>query len=110
MTKTIDDKTSSKLIIYGNDAFITDTQVRDGSGRISYMIYIFNNADLPLNSIAYLTNNDQDITIRKSYSDSKTEFTPTQAQKTIIMIIIFAVPIIIIIIGLVIWTIRKRRQ
>ena len=110
MTKTIDDNTKSELIIYGNDAFITDTLVKDGSGSGSYMIYIFNNADLPLNSIAHLTNKDQDITIRKSYSDSKTEFTPTDGQKTIIMIIIFAVPIIIILIGLIIWYRRKRRQ
>ncbi len=110
MTKTIDDNTSSKLIIYGNDAFITDTPIRDGSGNTSYMVYIFNNADLALNSIAYLTKNDQDITIRKSYSDAKTAFTPTDAQKTIIIIIIFAVPIIIIIVGLIVWFKRKRRQ
>ena len=110
MTKTIDENTSSKLIIYGNDAFITDSPITDGAGNNSYMIYLFNNADLGLNSIAYLTNNDQDITIRKSYSDSKTDFTPTDAQKIVIMVIIFAVPVLIILTGLIIWHRRKRRQ
>ena len=74
------------------------------------MIYIYNNADLVLNSIADLTNRDQDITIRKSYSDSITDFTATDAQKSLIMKIIFIVPIAIIIIGLIIWFNRRRRQ
>ena len=33
-----------------------------------------NNIDAALNSLAYLTDNFQDITVRKSYSDSKTNF------------------------------------
>ena len=98
---------TSKLIIFGNDAFATDYQI---SSNINPMIYIYNNADLVLNSIADLTNRDQDITIRKSYSDSITDFTATDAQKSLIMKIIFIVPIAIIIIGLIIWFNRRRRQ
>ena len=101
---------ASNLIIYGNDFFITDQPLQDMSGNTYYMIYLGNNADLGLNSIANLTNRDQDITIRKTFSDSKTTFTATDGQKKIVKIIIFAVPILIIIIGIIIWVIRRRRR
>ena len=118
MTKTITEadeekgkkEVASNLIIYGNDFFITDQPLQDMSGNTYYMIYLGNNADLGLNSIANLTNRDQDITIRKTFSDSKTTFTATDGQKKIVMIIIFAVPILIIIIGIIIWVIRRRRR
>lgn len=116
MSKKLSDATddseekTSKLIIYGNDYFITDQILSDNSGNKSYMIYLANNADLGLNSIAYLTNTDQDITIRKSYSDSVTSFTPTDKEKTNILIIIFVVPVAIIVLGIIIWIIRKRRK
>lgn len=98
---------TSTLIIFGNDYFITDYQI---SNNYNPMIYIYNNADLVLNSIASLSDRDQDITIRKSYTDSVTDFTATDGQKTVIMKIIFIVPIAIILIGLIIWINRKRRQ
>lgn len=108
-TDDTEEKTS-KLIIYGNDYFITDQSLSDNSENQYYMIYLANNADLGLNSIAYLTNTDQDITIRKSYSDSITSFTPTDKEKTNILLIIFAVPVVIIVLGIIIWIIRKRRK
>lgn len=118
MTKTITEAdeekgkqaVTSNLIIYGNELFITDQALQDMSGNTYYMIYLGNNADLGLNSIADLSNRDQDITIRKTFSDSRTTFTATDGQKKTIMIIIFAVPICVIIAGIIIWVIRKRRR
>lgn len=104
-----DNSVKSRLIIYGNDYFITDQSLQDSSGNSYYMIYLSNNADLGLNSIAYLTNQDQDITIRKSYSDSVTSFTPTDKEKSVIMAIVFIVPIAVIFLGIVVWIIRRRR-
>lgn len=101
---------TSKLIIYGNDYFITDQGLSDNSGNQYYMIYLANNADLCLNSLASLTNMDQDITIRKNYSDSITSFTPTDKEKTNIMILIFTVPGAIIILGIIIWILRQRKK
>lgn len=100
----------STLIIYGNDLFISDFTIQIAQGYSQTVFSLFNNADVALNSLAYLTDNYQDITIRKNYSDSQTTFLPTEMQKAIIMVIIFAVPVIIIIIGLIIWIRRKRRQ
>ena len=73
------------------------------------MLILANNKDLMLNSIAYLTNNDEDITIRKDYTKSS-DFTPTDGQKEAIVKIIFAVPIAIMLFGLVIWQIRRRKK
>ena len=111
-TETNDNKEKpikSTLIIYGNDIFISDAPIAIGQSQVS-VFYLFNNADVALNSIAYLTNNDQEITIRKSYTDSQTTFTPSEQEKQIIITIIFIVPIAIIIAGIIVWIIRKRRK
>lgn len=100
----------SELIIFGNDYFISDQIMQDTSGNQYVTLYLANNADVVLNSIAHLTNNDEDIIIRKSYSDSETSFTPTDYEKTIIIIVIFAVPVLIMIVGIIVWVIRKRRN
>lgn len=97
----------SKLIIYGNEYFITDYAI---SEYVNPMIYIYNNKDLFLNSIAYLNDRDEDLTIRKDYSDSVTSFTPTDQERTVIMTIIFAVPLLIIVAGIVVKIIRKHRK
>ena len=102
------EKVESELIIYGNDYFISDQPLQT-SQSVIYMFELLNNEDLGLNSIAYLTNNDQEITIRKSYSDTVSSFTATDAQKSRIITAIFMVPIVIIIIGIVVWIIRKYR-
>ena len=104
-----EDAITSTLIIYGNDYFISDYPIQIGKYQQT-VFSLLNNADVALNSLAYLTNNDQEITIRKSYSDSQTSFTPTEQEKTTIMVIIFAVPIVIIIAGVVVWVVRKRRN
>ena len=73
------------------------------------MLFLANNKDLMLNSIAYLTDNDEDITIRKDYQKTS-DFTPTDGQKSTIMKIVFAVPVAVIIAGIVVWQIRRRRK
>ncbi len=62
-----------------------------------------------LNSIAYLTDNNEDITIRKDYTKAS-DFTPTDAQKLTIMRIIFIVPIAIILLGFIVWQVRRRKK
>lgn len=100
---------TSTLIIYGNDYFISDFPIQIGNNQIP-VISLFNNADVALNSIAYLADNYEEITIRKGYSDSQTTFTPTEQEKIIITVIIFAVPVLIIIAGVVVWIIRRHRK
>ena len=105
-TKTIDDK-KSKLIIFGNELFAMDMQVQmNGYGMLTVDLY--NNKDLILNSIAYLTERENTITIRKN--SETVNYTVTEQQNTTIMTIIFTLPVVIIIAGIIIWQLRRRKK
>ena len=97
---------TSKLVIYGENYFISDYQLSQNSQYGA--IQLAYNKDLVLNSIAYLVDREEDITARKS--TGTVTYTATEMQDTIIRIIIFAVPIIIIIVGIVIWQVRRRKK
>ena len=97
---------SSTLVIIGDNNFVSDLQV---ISQVNPMIFLANNKDLMLNSIAYLTENDEDITIRKDYAKSS-DFTPTDGQKLTIIRIIYMVPIAIILLGFIVWQVRRRKK
>ena len=73
-----------------------------------YAVKLYNNKDIILNSISHLTERTNTITIRKD-DDSET-YTVTAQQDSIIKMIIFIVPVVIIILGVIVWIIRKRRK
>lgn len=106
--KKINDETTSELIVYSNNVFITNLQIVLNSQYYRYALDFYNNEDLAINSIAYLTDRDNMITIRKSVETSY--YTVTERQNTIILSIIFAIPAVIIIIGIVVWQIRRRKK
>ncbi len=108
LTKTIDDETTSELIVYSNNIFITNMQIAINSQYYSYALDFYNNEDLAMNSIAYLTDRENMITIRKDYEEST--YTVTDQQNTIILTIIFTIPVVIIIIGIIVWQIRRRKK
>lgn len=97
---------ASKLIIYGENYFISDYQLSEnsqyGAVQLAY------NKDLILNSIAYLVDREEDITARKS--TGTVTYTATEQQDTIIKIVIFTVPILIIIAGIIVWQVRRRKK
>ena len=97
---------TSTLVIFGDNNFVSDIQL---TSQVNPMVFLANNKDLMLNSIAYLTNNDEDITIRKDYTKSS-DFTPTDGQKLTIVRIIFIVPIAIILLGFIVWQVRRRKK
>ncbi|MCI9062848.1 Gldg family protein [Romboutsia sp.] len=105
------DGVESRLIIYGNDVFVTDTLLTyTNTNTPIYAIDILNNADVVLNSIGVLTNKDENITIRRDYADAQTTFTATDGQTNIIVKIIFVVPVAIIALGIIVWIIRKNKK
>ncbi len=106
-TKTMEEGKTSKLIIYGNELFAMDMQVQI-NGYTMLTVNLYNNRDLILNSIAYLNEREDTITIRKDYET--VNYTVTEQQNTIIMTIIFTLPIIIIIAGIVVWQVRRRKK
>lgn len=97
---------TSKLVIYGENYFLTDYPLSQNSQYGA--IQLAYNKDLVLNSIAYLVDRPEDIAARKS--TGTVTYTATQAQDTIIRIIIFAVPFIIILAGIIVWQVRRRKK
>lgn len=106
-TKTIEEGKTSKLIIYGNELFAMDMQVQI-NGYAMATVNLYNNRDLILNSIAYLNEREDTMTIRKNYDN--VTYTVTEQQNTIIMSIIFILPVVIIIAGIIVWQIRRRKK
>ena len=96
----------SKLVIYGENYFISDYQLSQNSQYGA--IQLAYNKDLVLNSIAYLTDREEDITARKD--TGTVTYTATQEQDTIIRAIIFTVPALIIIVGIIVWQVRRRKK
>ena len=107
VNKKINDNNNSKLIIWGNELFGSNMQVSLNDYDY-YISELYNNEDVILNSIAYLNEREDTITIRKGY-DSVT-YTATQLQHYIIMAIIFIIPLLIIIIGIIVWQVRRRKK
>lgn len=97
---------TSKLIIYGENLFISDYTLTQSS---SYPLIMYSyNKDLAIDSIAYLVDRQEDIVIRKN--TNTTNYTATVEQNTIIQAIIYGVPVLIIIAGIVVWQIRRRKK
>ena len=96
----------SKLVIFGENAFATDYQIIQNSQYSAIMLG--GNKDLILNSIAYLVDREDDITVRKS--TGTVTYTATEEQDMVVKAIIFTIPAIIIIVGIIIWQLRRRKK
>ena len=105
-TKTVENDKKSKLVLYGENYFITDVPM--GQNSQTPLIRVADNKDLALNSLADLTEREDDITVRKT--SDEVNYTPTEQQDIIIKIIIFAVPCLIILVGIIVWQVRRRKK
>lgn len=108
LTKKINDEKNATLIAYSNSLFATNMILPIGN-QATTLISLRNNKDILLNSVAYLTNREDSIRIRKD-TGVVTFNTATATQDGIVKAIIFSVPVIIIIAGIVITLLRKRRK
>ena len=105
--KEVGEDTTSKLILFANNLFVTNEIIPVQNYNV-YPVQLANNKDIVLNSIAYLTDRGDTIRIRKD--TGYVTYTATQQQDNIIRAIIFGVPVLIIIIGVVIWQVRRRKK
>ena len=104
--KKVSDDKQSELIIYSDEMFVSTasyTILQIGT----YGWNLYNNEDVVLNSISYLTQREDTITIRKT--DEAQTYTVTEEEDVIIKTIIFTMPVLIIIIGISVWIYRRRR-
>ena len=108
LTKEIDENTSSKLIVFSNTVFATNTEIQVSTQYYIYAMDFYNNKDVLLNSISYLTEREETITIRKNLE--AVNYDVTEFQNRIVLSIIFGVPVLIIIIGIVVWVMRRRKK
>lgn len=96
----------SKLVIYGENAFISDYTLTSSSS--TPIILYPDNKNIAMDSIAYLVDREVDIVIRK---DTNTvSYTATVEQDNIVQAIIFGVPVLIIFIGILVWQHRRRKK
>ncbi len=107
LTKTVNEEKEAVMYVLSNNLFIVDYPITVGSNQL-YPIQFYNNKDYILNTIAELTNREDTISIRKD--TGVVTYTATETQDRNIKIIITAFPAIIIIIGIVIWVIRRRKK
>ena len=107
INKQIDENTNASLIAFANNSFATDYQITIGSQNIP-CIYLYNNKDLILNTVSYLTDKEDRITIRKD--TGSVTYAVTEAQDKLIRAIIFGVPIILIAAGIIVWQERRRKK
>ena len=113
VTKKISDEKTSKLVICANSLFVSDMAVDlnvNGLNSTSkmYGINFYSNKDFLANSISYLTDRKDNITLRKD--TGLVTYTATAKEDQIIRIIITALPIMIIIIGIIVWQVRRRKK
>ena len=108
VTKNLTDDKKSELIIFSNELFASDMKMPVANQYYMYAVDLYNNKDVVLNSISYLTKREDSITIRKN--DETEKYTVTESQNLIIQAIIFIVPVVIIIAGIVVWQVRRRKK
>lgn len=96
----------SKLILFSDIKFASDLLTIDNKSIQPVLSYYNNN--LLLNATAYLTEREDGISIKK-VTDT-IAYTATDTEDLSIRIIIFSIPLAIILIGLIVWIIRKYKK
>lgn len=115
LTKKLNDEgKESKLVLYASSVFASDLAITlygSSSNSSSQVMGIafYNNKDLAINSVSYLSARTDNLTIRKDTGTIST-FTATEQQINIIQGIIIALPIVIILLGIIVWQVRRRKK
>lgn len=105
--KQIEEDVKSSIIVFSEGTFMSDNYVMLGNSYVN-CIDLYNNKDVALNTISYLSGRDDTITLRKEIE--RTTYTVTETQKQIVLTVIFTIPCIIIFAGVVVWVVRRRKK
>lgn len=98
----------SELIIFSNEICASNMQIQVSNQYYMYAVDLHNNKDVILNSISHLTERTDTITIRKQ--GEQENYTVTEKGDIVIKIIIFTIPVLVIIAGIVVWQLRRRKK
>ena len=99
-----DENTKSKLVVFANNLFAEDTPINVDGANIP-AIGFYGNKDLAINAVRYVAEIEDEMIIRKEIKIIP--YTATAQQDRVVKTIIFGLPVIIILIGLVIWQLRR---
>lgn len=117
ITKTIDatdDSTEakqSKLVVLGASYFITDypsEAIYYTEKNMVSQYQLNDNIEFFVNVVSGVTDREDTVFIKKD--TSSTSFNPTTFERNIVLAITFIFPILIIIIGIIVWNVRKRKR
>ena len=108
LTKTIDEaeQIKSKLLLVSTGGFYTNMQVSESSSAI--IAGVGGNTDFLVNAVSEFTNKSDYLKIRKDMTAAT--YAPTETQNYIVLAIIFIMPLIFIILGIVVAILRRRRK
>ena len=104
--KTIDGNTKSSMVLYSSARFATNYNITNSG---STFVELGNNLDLLLNTVAYLTDRGDTIRIIKT-TENVFITQATNQQSRIVITIIFSIPLMLILVGILVPIIRKRRR
>ncbi len=100
LQKTVESGDESRAVVFASSMSFSDNQI------LNYPMIDYT-ADLILNSFDFAANKGELYSIRKT--TTTTTYTATEKQDTMVKTIIYAVPIAIILVGVLVW-IRRRRM
>lgn len=101
------DENLSNLILVGTSTMASDYTV-EVINPSAPLVALGGNKDFVLNAFNNLAGNENIVSIRKDMGSAT--YTPTDKQNNIVLTIIFAVPVIIIISGVIIYVYRRKRK
>lgn len=107
LTKSVENEKQATMYVIANNFFVVDYPITIGNSQL-YPIQFYNNKDYILNTIAELNNRENTISIRKD--TGVITYTATEAQDRNIKLAIVVLPVVVIIAGIVIWYIRRRKK
>lgn len=99
----------SKLVLCANGRFMTDYIISEISNQYP-ISYVGSNKDFGINTISVLAKKENGLKIRKDMAGTSYVFSASSKQNAIVLAIIFAVPVMIIIIGIIVGKYRKKRK
>ncbi len=108
VTRSLEEGKEAQMIVYSNAVFATNQPITMNNTYSTYANMLCNNDDVAINSISYLTQRTDTITIRKDVDS--VSYNVTQMQHNIIVAIIFLVPVGIIVVGIIVWQVRRRKK
>ena len=105
LQKTVESGDESRAVIYASTTSFSDTSLDNGQS-ILIDSNQYANANIILNSFAFISNRGELYSIRKS--SQYTTYTPTEQQDKLVRLLIYMIPVAIAVLGICVWLNRRK--